>query len=103
VAEDPSVQAATGAALVENNIFAAFGYPSQIDASTYRRTLLASEIQGAGPSLTPETFEAALLAARFPNPGAASAPFFQASGGYLGDSTFIDDVGLLWWDWGAGT
>jgi hypothetical protein len=65
--------------------------------------LLASEIQGAGPNLTPETFEAALLAARFPNPGAASAPFFQASGGYLGDSTFIDDVGLLWWDWGAGT
>ncbi len=60
--------------------------------------LLASGIQMAGPRLTPQSFEKGLQGAKFPNPGAARAPYWQASAGFLNDYTMVDDVALLWWD-----
>ena len=44
--------------------------------------ILAAGIQLAGPNLTPETFAQGLASTTFPNPGAAGAPFFQATVGF---------------------
>jgi hypothetical protein len=61
--------------------------------------LLASGIQSAGPRLTPATFQAGLQALRFPNPGAASAPYFQATVGFDdGRHTMTSDYALAWWN-----
>ncbi|HVL32820.1 MAG TPA: hypothetical protein VM600_04485 [Actinomycetota bacterium] len=61
--------------------------------------LLASGIQMAGPNLTPETFEQGLFRARFPNPGAGAAPYYQARVGFEGGRhTMIADAALYWFD-----
>ena len=58
--------------------------------------VLASGIQLAGPNLTPQTFATGLQRARFPNPNAGQAPYWQAGVGFLGDHTFVDDAALVW-------
>ena len=64
----------------------------------YRSLLiLAAGIQAAGPRLTPETFAKGLQSLRFPNPGAGAAPYFQATVGFTGDHTMVDDEALVWW------
>lgn len=61
--------------------------------------LLAAGIQMAGPNLTPQAFRAGLEQTTFPNPGAGSAPLYQASVGFTdGDATFADDYAIAWWD-----
>ncbi len=61
--------------------------------------LLASAIQMAGPKLTPQTLEAGLLKTRFPNPGAGSAPYYQARVGFAqNDHTMIQDLAMIWFD-----
>lgn len=61
--------------------------------------LLASGIQLAGPELTPETFAAGLHRARFPNPGAGTAPYFQARVGFPGPRhTMSADASMFWFD-----
>lgn len=59
--------------------------------------VLASGIQAAGPRLTPETFGRGLQGLRFPNPGAAAPPYYQATVGFTGDHTMIDDEAMQWW------
>lgn len=60
--------------------------------------LLASGLQLAGPTLTPETFEAGLASTAFPNPGAGRAPLYQASVGFDDrDHAMVDDVALARW------
>lgn len=60
--------------------------------------VLAAGIQLAGPRLTPETFQAGLHRARFPNPGAGAAPYFQARVSFAGGRhTFTDDASLFWY------
>lgn len=59
--------------------------------------LLAAGIQLAGPTLTPEAFEAALHRARFPNPGAGAPPAFQARVGFEGRRhVMTDDAAMIW-------
>jgi hypothetical protein len=61
--------------------------------------LLASGIQLAGPRLTPQTFAAGLARARFPNPGAARAPYYQARVGFNGGRhTMSADAAMFWYD-----
>jgi hypothetical protein len=61
--------------------------------------LLASGIQLAGPKLTPQTFAAGLMRAQFPNPGAGSAPYFQARVGFGGGRhTMSADATMFWYD-----
>jgi hypothetical protein len=61
--------------------------------------LLASGIQLAGPDLTPESFRAGLQRARFANPGAGAAPFFQARVGFQGPRhTMSTDAAMFWFD-----
>ncbi|MDT7571203.1 MAG: hypothetical protein QOE05_1377 [Actinomycetota bacterium] len=61
--------------------------------------LLASAIQLAGPKLTPQTFAAGLARARFPNPGAAGAPYYQARVGFDGGRhTMTADAAMFWYD-----
>lgn len=61
--------------------------------------LLASGIQLAGPRLTPQTFAAGLQRARFANPGAGGAPYFQARVGFDGGRhTMTSDANLFWFD-----
>lgn len=61
--------------------------------------LLASGIQMAGPQLTPESFAEGLTSTSFPNPGAAAAPFYQATVGFgPGDSTMVRDFAGFWLD-----
>jgi hypothetical protein len=59
--------------------------------------LLASGIQMAGPRLTPERFEAALHATRFPNPGAGGPPYYQARVGFDGGRHSMTADGVLFW------
>lgn len=60
--------------------------------------LLSSGIQMAGPNLTPQTFEHALMKSSFPNPGAGQAPYWQSSVGFRkGDHAMSDDFNLFWW------
>jgi hypothetical protein len=60
--------------------------------------LLASGIQMAGPRLTPETFAQGLQRARFPNPGAGRAPYYQARVGFgPGDYTMTSGSAVSWW------
>jgi hypothetical protein len=69
------------------------------DAVQYRAMLvLASGLQLAGPTLTPETFEAGLSTTAFPNPGAGRAPLYQAFVGFDDrDHAMLDDVALARW------
>ncbi|TAL25961.1 MAG: hypothetical protein EPN99_00915 [Frankiales bacterium] len=61
--------------------------------------LLASGIQLAGPELTPETFARGLQRARFPNPGARGAPYFQTEVSYAGPRhTMSADASMFWFD-----
>ena len=61
--------------------------------------LLASGIQMAGANLTPQTFADALHRTQFPNPGAAAAPFYQATVGFPGSSvTMMQDLAGWWYD-----
>jgi hypothetical protein len=60
--------------------------------------LLASGIQLAGPNLTPESFARALPRARFPNPGAGAAPYYQSTVGFGPDDyTMTKDFAAVWW------
>ena len=62
-------------------------------------SLLAAGIQLAGPRLTPETFAQGLHRARFPNPGAGAAPYFQSRVGFQGPRhTMSVDAGMFWYD-----
>ncbi len=65
----------------------------------YRMMLIiASGIQMAGPSLTPQTFQRGLQQTTFPNPAAGAAPHWQASVGFgNADYTMQNDFGLVWW------
>ncbi len=69
-------------------------------ARMYRELLiLASGVQMAGQRLTPQTFEAGLFRGRFPNPGAAGPPYWQATVGFgPGDWSMSKDFPLIWWD-----
>ncbi|MDQ1438529.1 MAG: hypothetical protein QOK43_2158 [Acidimicrobiaceae bacterium] len=58
--------------------------------------VLASGIQMAGPRLTPETFQAGLFKTRFPNPGAGAAPYYQATVGFPGVHSFVQDLAPVW-------
>jgi hypothetical protein len=61
--------------------------------------LLASGIQLAGPKLTPQTFAAGLARARFPNPGARGAPYYQGLVGFDGGRhTMLADAAMFWYD-----
>lgn len=61
--------------------------------------LLASGIQLAGPELTPETFRAGLQRARWANPGAGAAPYFQTRVGFEGPRhTMSADASMFWFD-----
>lgn len=68
-------------------------------AQLYHQLLvLASGIQAAGPNLTPETFERGLQRLRFPNPGAATAPYYQARVGFgPGDYAMTEGYALVWY------
>ena len=63
----------------------------------YQLLLLASGIQLAGPNLTPASFQRALQAARFPNPGAGAAPYFQARVGFPGQRHVMSVDAAMWW------
>lgn len=74
---------------------------SSYQADRLYRTLLllASGIQMAGPRLTPETFERALYETRFPNPGCAGPPYFQACVGFgPSDHSMVSDAAVVWFD-----
>lgn len=59
---------------------------------------LASGIQMAGPRLTPQAFEDGLFQARFPNPGAGAAPYYQATVGFGPlDHTMYEDFAPVWY------
>lgn len=61
----------------------------------YRELLLiASGIQMAGPTLTPQTFEAGLQRTRFPNP---KLPSRQGDVGFAGDHSMTDDAAEFYW------
>jgi hypothetical protein len=61
--------------------------------------LLASGIQLAGPELTPESFRAGLQRARWANPGAGGAPYFQTRVGFQGPRhTMSADASMFWFD-----
>jgi hypothetical protein len=61
--------------------------------------LLAAGIQLAGPRLTPQSFAAGLQRARFPNPGAAGAPYYQSRVGFDGGRhTMMADAAMFWYD-----
>jgi hypothetical protein len=72
-------------------------YP-ELCAFYHQLHLLATGIQAAGAHLTPKSFAQGLQATRFPNPGAAGAPSFQARVGFNGDHVQIDDFALVWWN-----
>jgi hypothetical protein len=61
--------------------------------------VLAAGIQLAGPRLTPESFAEGLRSTTFPNPGAAAAPFYQATVGFEdGDASMTNDFNEFWFD-----
>lgn len=78
----------------------ALSWISRIGPGLYQSLLLlASGIQSAGPTLTPDTFAAGLMNTGFPNPGAGEAPFWQPAVGFgPGDHSFYDDFALAWWN-----
>ena len=63
----------------------------------YQLLLLAAGIQAAGPKLTPEAFERALHGLRFPNPGAAGPPYYQARVGFEGRRHVMSVDAAMWW------
>jgi hypothetical protein len=65
----------------------------------FQLLLLASGIQAAGPNLTPESFQRGLQSLRFPNPGAAGPPYFQARVGFEGRRHVMTvDAAMYWYD-----
>ncbi len=61
--------------------------------------ILASGIQMAGPTLTPQTFAEGLARTTFPNPGHGGAPYYQAHVGFgPRDHAFWDDTSIVWWN-----
>lgn len=61
--------------------------------------LLAAGLQLAGPKLTPQTFADGLFRARFPNPGAAGPPAYQARVGFAGPRHVMSvDAAMFWFD-----
>jgi hypothetical protein len=61
-------------------------------------SLLAAGVQMAGPRLTPETFANALRSTTFPNPGAGTAPSWQAAVGFAEGPTMVNDFNGFWID-----
>lgn len=55
---------------------------NQAEAVYNELKLLAAGIQMAGPGLTPQAFQQALLSTTFPNPGAGTAPSYQGTVGF---------------------
>ena len=68
--------------------------------SLYHALLVfASGVQGAGPTLTPQSFEKGLMSTKFPNPGAGAAPFWQAHVGFgPDDRSMTDDFAVIYRD-----
>ncbi|HVL80471.1 MAG TPA: hypothetical protein VM840_02630 [Actinomycetota bacterium] len=62
----------------------------------YPMLVLASGIQLAGPNLNPTTFARGLQQARWPNPNAGRAPYWQATIGFGGDHSAVEDGTLVW-------
>ncbi len=61
--------------------------------------LLASGIQMAGPGLSPHAFRDGLVKTGFPNPGAGSPPYYQATVGFRpGDHSMFQDFAMVWWN-----
>lgn len=60
--------------------------------------LIASGIQMAGPHLTPATFQAALQATVFPDPGVGAPPYFQSGVSYRGSHAMKTDATMFWFD-----
>ncbi len=59
--------------------------------------MLASGIQLAGPDLNPTTFAEGLMRARFPNPLAGDAPYWQGRVGFgPNDHTAVNDAAIAW-------
>ncbi len=53
----------------------------------------------AGPNLTPYSFRDGLLKTKFPNPGCAGPPYYQACVGIRsGDHSFFRDLAMVWWN-----
>lgn len=60
--------------------------------------LLAAGIQLAGPHLTPQSFQAGLFAAQFPNPGAGGPPYYQARVGFPGGRhSMTNSESMIWY------
>jgi hypothetical protein len=83
------------------------GQPGDVQAGSFpggrafynELLVLAAGIQLAGPNLTPETFAEGLTSTTFPNPGAAAAPFYQATVGFRpGDPAMTHDYLEFWLD-----
>jgi hypothetical protein len=53
----------------------------------------------AGPHLTPQSFAAGLHSTTFPNPGAGTAPLYQAAVGFpAGEVAMVHDYAAFWLD-----
>jgi hypothetical protein len=73
------------------------------DVTTWYRyeelMLLFSGLQMAGPNLTPQSFQAGLFRARFPNPGHGATPYYQAAVGFRpGLHSFFNDAAPIWYN-----
>lgn len=74
------------------------GYASAAYERYYELLVLASGIQMAGPTLTPENFQRGLYGARFPAKGSGGPPLWHPGGGFgPGDHTMVDDAAVIWW------
>ncbi len=73
--------------------------PENVYGDPYQALLvLTSGIQLAGPRLTPDTFASGLQKAKFANPGAGGAPYYQAWVGFgPGGKTMVGDESVVWW------
>lgn len=61
--------------------------------------VLASGIQAAGPTLTPEAFQSGLYRTKFSNPGCGGPPVYQACVGFgPGNHTMLQDIALVWYN-----
>jgi len=58
---------------------------------------LAAGIQMAGPRLSPFTFDQGLKATVFPNPGAGTAPSYQAAASFPADEPWMLRDYAVWW------
>ena len=74
------------------------GYASAAYERYYELLTLASGIQGAGPNLTPETFQEGMFKARFPAPGSGREPLYYSGGGFSPtDHTMVEDAAMIWY------